>query len=143
MKVLEWIQAHEVLLGILAGTGVLFFLGSLVAIPLIIAWMPEDYFARLERGPLQRRPFRHFLQILKNILGTILFISGLMLVLLPGQGILTMLIGISLIDFPGKRRLQLRLVHMKGVARSMQWIRHKAKRPPLQIPEPSKRSPAR
>lgn len=134
MIILEWIQEHEGLLALIGGLGFLMFIGSIAAIPVIIAWMPEDYFVRISSRQLRRRPFRQVLHVLKNILGAVLLLSGILLLLLPGQGILTMVIGISLIDFPGKHRLQLRLVRMPKIRQSIQWIRAKVHHKPLLIP---------
>ena len=134
MIILEWIQEHEGLLALIGGLGFLMFIGSIAAIPVIIAWMPEDYFVRISSRQLRRRPFRQVLHVLKNILGAVLLLSGILLLLLPGQGILTMVIGISLIDFPGKHRLQVRLVRMPKIRQSIQWIRAKVHHKPLLIP---------
>ena len=134
MEILEWIEAHAELLAILGTLGLLMLIGSALVIPLIIAYMPEDYFVRINRGPLLRKPHRQVLHALKNILGYLLILCGILLLLLPGQGILTIIIGISLIDFPGKRRLQVRLVQVESVRKSMQWIRRKSHRQPLIIP---------
>lgn len=134
MIILEWIREHEGLLALVGGLGFLMFLGSIAAIPLIIAWMPEDYFVRISRKPFRRRPFRQVLHVLKNILGFVLLLSGILLLLLPGQGILTMVIGISLVDFPGKHQLQLKLVRNPKIRHSIQWIRAKVHHKPLQIP---------
>jgi hypothetical protein len=59
---------------------------------------------------------------------------GVAMLLLPGQGILTILIGLMLIDFPGKRRLERRLVQQPSVWRAINWMRAKAHQPPLEMP---------
>ncbi len=133
MPLIDWIQSHEVLIAWMGGLGLLVFLGSLVAIPVIIVLMPQDYFVRMERGLLQRKPLRQVLHVFKNVLGCILLLAGIAMLVLPGQGLLTILIGLSLIDFPGKHGLQLRLVRIPRIRRSIQWIRHKAGRPPLAL----------
>ncbi len=134
MAILDWIREHELILVAMGLLGVVLFLGSLVVIPVIIACMPEDYFLRLSHKPFPRRPLRQVLHVLKNILGVVLLASGLLLLLLPGQGLLTMAIGISLIDFPGKHALQIRIVRQPGIQRSIQWVREKAGRKPLRVP---------
>jgi hypothetical protein len=133
MPLIDWIQSHEVLIAWMGGLGLLVFLGSLVAMPVIIVLMPQDYFVRMERGLLQRKPLRQVLHVFKNVLGCILLLAGIAMLVLPGQGLLTILIGLSLIDFPGKHGLQLRLVRIPRIRRSIQWIRHKAGRPPLAL----------
>ena len=132
----EWIRANDTLLAWLGGVGVLLFFASLIAIPIIVAVIPKDYFVRINRGGggISRGAFRHSCQVLKNLLGIVLLLGGILLLLLPGQGILTMVIGLSLIDFPGKHRLQVRLVQLKSVRKPISWIRRKAGRPELIIP---------
>ncbi|MEX0324981.1 MAG: PGPGW domain-containing protein [Puniceicoccaceae bacterium] len=134
MMFLEWIKENDALLAWSGVLGFLMFVVSIAAIPLIIAWMPEDYFVRISRKPFKRRPFRQVLRIFKNIFGLLLLLCGLILLLLPGQGILTIVIGISLIDFPGKHQLQLRLVRNPRIRQSIQWIRAKVHHKPLIIP---------
>lgn len=131
----EWISSHETLLAWMGALGLLLIIASLVAIPLIVAYIPKDYFVQLERGPLCRGPFRQSCRVLKNLLGAVLILFGILMLVLPGQGILTMLIGLSLIEFPGKRQLLIRLVRVKRVRKSIAWIRHRAKQPDLTIPE--------
>ena len=134
MEILEWIKANDTLLVILGGVGLLTFLGSLLAIPVIIAYMPEDYFIRIAKHPIERSPLRKVLHALKNVFGAILLLSGLLLLLLPGQGIITIVIGLSLIDFPGKHQLQIRLIRQPKIRQSIQWIRTKVHHKPLLIP---------
>jgi len=54
--------------------------------------------------------------------------------LVPGQGILTILIGLSLLDFPGKRNLELKLIRLRTVRKAINWIRARAQQPPLELP---------
>jgi hypothetical protein len=77
--------------------------------------------------------------VLKNVLGAALVLVGLILSLplVFGQGVLTMLIGISLLDLPGKRKMELSIVRREPVRKSMDWMRQRAGRPPLQLPPKS------
>jgi hypothetical protein len=134
MRVVEWLRGHDILLAWLGGLGFLMFVASLLAVPVIIALMPEDYFVRISHAPIRRRPFRQVLHVLKNILGGFLVLVGLVLLLLPGQGILTMVIGLSLLDFPGKQSLQIRLVQVPRIRDSIQWLRAKVHHRPLILP---------
>jgi hypothetical protein len=63
------------------------------------------------------------------------------MLLLPGQGILTILIGLMLLDFPGKRRLERRLVQQPSVWRAINWMRAKAHQPALELPAPETTAP--
>ncbi|MCC5805632.1 MAG: hypothetical protein JJU00_04815 [Opitutales bacterium] len=107
-------------------------------IPLLIVRMPADYFIR-EKVPLWpglRPELRMALFAAKNLLGGILLLGGLAMLVLPGQGALTILVGIMLLNFPGKWRLERWLIRRRAIHRMMNWIRAKRHRPALHIPPP-------
>ena len=138
----DWLEANETLLWSLSVASVLMFVGTLIAMPVIIAHLPADYFTRRPvRDWPARRPMVHLaLVIAKNGLGLILLLAGLAMLVLPGQGLLTLLVAVMLLDFPGKRRLQRWLIRRQPIFRAANWIRAKAHRPPLHLPgrdEPS------
>jgi len=136
---LEWIHDNEELAGWLFGLSVLTFLGSLIAIPVLVARIPADYFVRKEPGPASfggRHPaIRLTLRIVKNTFGVIFILAGATMLLLPGQGLLTIFVGIVLLDFPGKRRLESALIRKRPVLRAVNWMRRRWRRPPLQFPD--------
>ncbi len=65
------------------------------------------------------------LRILRYSVGSILLVAGFIMIFLPGQGILTMILGISLLDFPGKRALVDLLLGYQSVQKGLNWIRRK------------------
>ncbi|MFT6247316.1 MAG: hypothetical protein ACJAVU_001347 [Cognaticolwellia sp.] len=69
--------------------------------------------------------------IVKVLFGVLLFVCGLAMLVLPGQGLITMLIGLSLIPFPGKHKLEKNILARKSVRSSLNWIRTKAKKDPF------------
>ena len=69
----------------------------------------------------------------KNLLGGLLVLSGIAMLVLPGQGLLTIAMGLLLMDFPGKHRLERRIVRTRPVLRSINWLRRKAHKNPLKI----------
>lgn len=108
---------------------------AVIAVPMVVARMPADHFVR-SSPPRGRRPRRlHVLRwvwlIVKNTLGVACLFFGVLMLVLPGQGVLTILLGIGLLDFPGKFKLQRWVVGRKGVLESLNWFREKAGRPPL------------
>lgn len=123
----------------LFGLSLLLFVGSLIAMPLLVARIRADYF--LASGPntdswLGRHPAsRITARVIKNSLGVLLLLAGLAMMVLPGQGIITVLVAVSLLEFPGKRALELRLIRQPHINRSINWIRRRSDRPPLIIPE--------
>ena len=123
----------------LAGFSVFAFVTTLVAIPIIVVRMRPDHFLRARPADDWRESHpavRTLLISIKNLVGLALVLTGLILSLplIPGQGILTILIGLSLIDFPGKRSLELRLARQRHVLRAINWIRLRADRPALEMP---------
>ena len=84
------------------------FVGTLIAIPIILSRLPANYFQHvLEHVWMEgyHPVLRKMGMICKNTVGLIFLLAGLAMLLLPGQGILTMVIGMSLLDFPGKRKM--------------------------------------
>jgi len=123
-------------LGILS---VVFFVGSLIAIPMLLVWLPVDFFD--ESRPRDRFRNSHpviriSFHVLKNLIGIIFLLAGIAMLVLPGQGVLTILIGISMLDFPGKRRLERRIVERPAVLKAINSIRTRFGKPPLVIRGP-------
>ena len=71
----------------------------------------------------------------KNLLGATFLLAGLVMLFTPGQGILAVLVGVSLMDIPGKRAWERRIVAYPRVHRALNGIRAKAGQPPLQLPD--------
>lgn len=134
---MQWVEKNETLLAVLGVSSVVFFVGSILAIPLIIALLPVDYFVREPQLFRGLRPDRLILKLLKNLVGIFFVLCGILMLFLPGQGLLSLLFGMSLLDFPAKRRWQLAMVRHPRVHGSINWIRRKAKKPPIELPEPT------
>lgn len=133
---LDRLEEYTTLIWWASGVSVLIFFGTLIAIPILLVRMPEDYFIS---KPVRDWPSRHLaihisLVVFKNLIGFFLLLAGIIMLILPGQGLLTMLIGITLLDFPGKRKFELWMINHRPLRRAANWIRHKNKRPPLQLP---------
>jgi hypothetical protein len=132
-----WFHEYEDLFVWGGIASVVMFVGTLIVVPIIIARMGEDYFMpERPRSFADHHPIvRSIGIVLKNLAGVILVIMGLIMIFVPGQGFLTILMGLALLNFPGKEAAELKLVRYPPVRRSIQWIRQKAKKPPLNIPE--------
>jgi archaellum biogenesis protein FlaJ (TadC family) len=135
---LAWARANPGLVTGLWALSVASFFGTLLAIPVMVVRMPEDYFlydrAHLREYRRQHPVFRLFSVVLKNILGVAFILAGIIMLFLPGQGVLTILIGITLVSFPRKRALELRLVRKPSVLRALNWMRERGHKPPLRLP---------
>ena len=114
------------------------FVGTLIIIPVLVIRIPANYFMYEAHWQLPQQRPRITLRLLgllgKNLLGVIFIAAGVVMLVLPGQGIITILIGIMLMNFPGKRTLERRLVQQPAVLRTLNWIRAKADQPPLIVP---------
>lgn len=131
----EALLTRNVLIALTAAS-VLFFVGTLVAIPFILVRLPPDYFD--ERHPRVWMKGHHPALrltglVVKNVVGGVFLLVGIALLFLPGQGILTILIGVSLMDFPGKRYLERKIVGQATVLSAINAMRAKYGKPPLTV----------
>lgn len=133
----DFIHANENLLLFLGAVSIVTFIGSLLVVPWLIVRIPADYFALEERRMAHWQDSHPALRwsslIAKNCLGAVLIVMGIAMLVLPGQGLLTILIGIVLLNFPGKFRLERWLVQKGPIWRSVNWLRRRAGRPELEI----------
>lgn len=137
----DWINDHTILLAWLVTASGVTFLATLFIVPWLVVRIPPDYFTHRKRHH-QARQSRHpmiqvTLVIAKNVLGCLFVVIGFLMLFLPGQGIMTMLIGVMFLDFPGKYHLERRLVSYGPVFRSINWLRHRTGREPLNNPSKS------
>ncbi len=120
----------------LTALSVVFFVGSLIAIPFILVRLPTDFFdTRVPRRWMENHhPVLRLLgHIAKNVIGAIFLFVGFLMLFLPGQGILTMLIGVTMLDFPGKRKMEARMIGQPAVLSTINNMRQKFGQPPLTI----------
>src|SRR5947207_61194 len=129
-----FITTRGVILGVVLF--VVTFAGSLGIISFILVKMPVTYFQ--ESHPRQfwveRHPLIRWTGLIgKNLLGVVLVVLGILMSIpgVPGQGILTILLGIMLLDFPGKRTLEYRLVTRPQVLNTINKLRHRFGKPSL------------
>lgn len=114
---------------------------SLLLVVVLLVRLPATYFLDREDRQLwvDHHPVaRLALHLLKNVAGVGIVALGLLLSLpgIPGQGLLTVLIGLMLVDFPGKRRLEKRLVQSPRVRQAIDRLRQRYGKPPLVLDDP-------
>ena len=108
---------------------------SLVVASWAVRRLPADYLlheperARGAQGP-------SLSLIARNLAGSLLVLLGLVLIPLPGQGVLTILAGLALMDFRGKRRVEHWLMLRPAVFAAINHSRVRAGRPRLAHPAP-------
>lgn len=115
------------------GAGLVMLVGSAIGAGVVIVTLPADAWTRPTEHQPTRTPWFWAWRIAKNLLGAALVIAGVLMLFLPGQGVLTILIGVMLLDFPGKRQLELRLLRRPGVLSAINRLRARFNRPPLEV----------
>ncbi len=116
------------LLGWLAALSLFTFIFSLVLIPWVVGRLAQDCFLKLyhnDASTSQPSFASVMMAILRNVLGLFLVLAGIAMLFLPGQGLLTILIGALLLSFPGKHKLINGLVRQPKIQHSLDWIRKK------------------
>ena len=114
------------------------FLINLAIVSIILVKLPADHFSKRRKtkfwaGP---RPAIHAAKVIgKNIAGILLVALGIVLSLpgVPGQGLLTVLLGIMLLDFPGRHRLEQKLLSKPSIVNTINRLRKRFDKPPLQL----------
>ena len=114
------------------------FLISLLLIPFLISRASSDYFLR-HHTLVEQRHKRHpiiaiSIKIIRNFMGCVLCFAGFLMLFLPGQGVITLLIGISLLDVRGKQRVVDMLIHRPSLQHALNWIRQKTGKQPFNFP---------
>jgi len=125
---------NEILLGV--GVFILSLAFSFASIAVVMVKIPENYFStHYQQDFMPGSPWfvRWGAVIAKNLFGVFLVCLGLVLSLpgVPGQGILTILLGLIMLDIPGKRPLEARIIKRPAVLAAINDLRARFKKPPL------------
>ena len=113
----------------------LVFIFSLISIKWLVALIPSDYFIEDKRNKYQSSyPLTWLISIIiKNIVGYILIIGGILMLVLPGQGLFTIIIGLMLSNYPGKYFIERKFIAIPSVLKTINWLRKKSNKPPLKV----------
>lgn len=121
----------------LVAASVVTFLVSILLVPAMIVRIPADYFLHDRRHAFlqERHPLLRLLVIsAKNVLGALLLLVGVALLFLPGQGLLTLMAGLMIMNYPGKFYFERWLVRRPHVLPALNWLRARYGRGPLEAP---------
>jgi hypothetical protein len=136
---LREVLARDAWIAITIGVGS--FVVSIAVTIAVVVRLPADYFV-VEERPLpfagHARPFRWAARVGMNLLGVLLVLVGIVLSLpgVPGQGLLTILFGVMLLDLPGKRALERKIVRRPAIHGSINRLRSRYGRPPIIVGAP-------
>ena len=138
-KIISWSSMNSDLLFLLGSLSIFILIISVFMMVLIISFLPEDYFKSENRNLISsvqnsRYPLLKLLVLItKNFFGVLLLLSGILMLVLPGQGILTIITGLVFMDYPGKYKFERKLLRQKGVINSINWIRSRLSKPSLKV----------
>lgn len=128
----QWFESNGELLGWLFVGSIASLVLCALLLPVVVMRLPPDYFASSRD---QQPPPRHLLgwlwRIVKNVLGVVFVLAGVAMLILPGQGLLTILIGLMMVDIPGKRAVERRIVARPMILRLLNKMRASRGRAPL------------
>ena len=119
---------------IMAASAISMIIGLLL-LPVFITRIPVDYFSHPHRHYLSassRHPvIRLLIAGIKNLLGMVFVVAGILMLFLPGQGLLTLFVGLIIMNYPGKFALERWLILRPYVFPAINWLRIKYDHPPL------------
>lgn len=124
----SYLLTHSTLFFAIAIISLIMLTLCFLALPYVVALIPDDYFEQGKRPPYfsqSPHPIRLLLLVAKNIIGLLLVLSGIAMLFLPGQGLLTLLIGMIFLDYPGKYQLERKLLSYPSILKPINWMRRR------------------
>ena len=111
---------------------VFFLLTTGVTIGILVR-LPADYFINRVATECQ---YGRALFTLRNSAGLIVIVFGLILLLplVPGPGLAIVLLGLSIMNFPGKTKMEIRILKFPKVLHAINAIRKRFGREPFSLP---------
>ncbi|CAC9533161.1 hypothetical protein [uncultured Gammaproteobacteria bacterium] len=108
------------------------FVVSLLAMPFLLSKIPVDYFVQNKQHKVEIKGVSGLLIVaIKTIVGLVLLLAGIIMLVTPGQGIISILLGLFLLEFPGKRKLELKFINHEPTFKTLNWLRSKVNHPPF------------
>ena len=111
------------------------FLFSLLSIKWLVSLIPEDYFINKKDSKIKTSNIFiwYIVLIFKNLIGYSLILGGIMMLVLPGQGLFTIIIGLMMSNYPGKYFIEKKFIAIPTILKSINWLRRKSNKPPIRI----------
>lgn len=137
-EIMQWLTEHQDLIQQIGNISLVVLAITVVALPVIVMKLPEDYFINETREPASQTRKHPLLwaviSFAKNVLGVLLILVGIAMLVLPGQGTVTILIGLAISNFPGKFKLERKIASQPAVGATLNKIRDLTGTPPLLMP---------
>ena len=111
------------------------FIFSLVSIKWLVSLIPSDYFINKKSSKFKSKyPVMWLISmIIKNLIGYVLIIGGILMLVLPGQGLFTIFIGLMMSNYPGKYFIERKFIAIPSVFKTINWLRKRSNQEPLEV----------
>ena len=111
------------------------FIFSLVSIKWLVSLIPSDYFINKKSSKFKSKyPVMWLVSmIIKNLIGYVLIIGGILMLVLPGQGLFTIFIGLMMSNYPGKYFIERKFIAIPSVLKTINWLRKRSNQEPLKV----------
>lgn len=131
----DWIAANGPLVWWMTAISTVLFFGSLFALPVVLCRIPADYLLRPPKRRSKPLDFWRAARLtIRFVGGVVLIVCGVLMLVLPGQGLLAIAAGLLILPFRRRHLLIQRLLSHPRVLTPVNWIREKRHRPPLLPP---------
>jgi len=116
-SITEFVSSYKVYILWLATISLFVFIFSLISIKWLVALIPTNYF--IKKNMVKSKKSYSFIWlisvIVKNLIGYTLILGGLLMLVLPGQGLFTILMGLVLSNYPGKYNIERKVISIPSV----------------------------
>ena len=134
-QIIDLIDDYKSIIFWLGLLSFLIFIFSLVTIKWLVALIPSDYFVSKKDTKFKSEyPIIWLISmIIKNIIGYVLIIGGILMLLLPGQGLFTIFIGLMMSNYPGKYYIEKKIIAIPSILKTINWLRKQSDKEPIII----------
>ena len=134
-SLIEIFNAYKNLILWFGSISLFVFLFSLLSINWLVSLIPEDYFINKKDSKIKTNNILiwYIVLVFKNLIGYSLILGGIMMLVLPGQGLFTIIIGLMMSNYPGKYSLEKKFIAIPTILKSINWLRRKSNKPPIRI----------
>ena len=131
----EFLSEYKIYLVWLGTLSFTIFIFSLLTIKWLVALIPSDYFIKKNNSEFRSNyPIFWLVSIIiKNLVGYTLIVGGILMLVLPGQGLFTIFVGLMLSNYPGKFYIERKFIAIPSVLRAINWLRKKSNTPSIKI----------
>ena len=134
-SLIEIFNAYKNLILWFGSISLFVFLFSLLSIKWLVSLIPEDYFINKKDSKIKTNNILiwYIVLVFKNLIGYSLILGGIMMLVLPGQGLFTIIIGLMMSNYPGKYSIEKKFIAIPTILKSINWLRRKSNKPPIRI----------